>query len=210
MKFAFLFLFLFNAGLAMAHPVAFQDSVGIMGHHSPMLTHNQLNYSFKYWWAMGVHHFKRPDALDNRHASLASTNFLLKRWYGDAFQANVYAILGGGKSELLDEPKDVGMGMLQFDIEDRKYYFLAQYLQLTDSDDTQLEQTTVRAGLAPYVGNFDDLHTWFILEWSENRFLNEKPEEDLTPYLRFFYKNVLFEIGQSFDGATRFNYIIHY
>ena len=102
------------------------------------------------------------------------------------------------------------MGMLQFDIEDRKYYFLAQYLQLTDSDDTQLEQTTVRAGLAPYVGNFDDLHTWFILEWSENRFLNEKPEEDLTPYLRFFYKNVLFEIGQSFDGATRFNYIIHY
>ena len=79
-----------------AHPVAFQNSLGIMGQHSGSLSHNQLNYSYRYWWAFGIHHFKRTDVLGGPKATVASTNFLLKRWNGEALQANIYGVLGAG------------------------------------------------------------------------------------------------------------------
>ncbi len=195
---------------ARSHPVAFADSIGIMGHHAPIMTHNQVNYSFKHWFAAGVHHFRRPNLLQPTHATLASANFLLKRWNGSNYQANIYGVIGAGQSELSGRPEGVGMGILQFDIEDREYYFLARHLEIHNDQRAEYRQSVVRVGLAPYQGRFDDIHSWLILEWQNNDFVGTGPQSDITPYLRLFYQNLLFEIGQSFRGITRFNYIVHF
>lgn len=203
-------LLLFSPSIASAHPVSFRNSVGIMGQHSPSLTHNQINYSVRHWYAIGVHHFNRNQESQPAHATLISNNFLLKRWNSDRFQANIYSLLGFGQSELNFEPEIVGMAGLQFDIEDRRYYFLTKYMELSNGADPELREFKVRSGIAPYIGNYSDMHTWLILEFKHKEFRHRLFEDELTPFLRVFYKNILFEIGQSFKGQTMFNYIAHF
>ena len=201
---------LFITTYAMAHPVSFEDSKGIMGTHSPRMNHIQLNYSYKYWFAVGVHHFDRPIGGFNRFANFLSANFLVKRWNGPSYQANIYSILGAGHSRLEQESSGAGLVKLQFDIEDRDYYFLVTYGQIATQDRNDMKEILLRAGMSPYVGKYDDIHAWLILEYRSINLVEEGFREEVTPFLRLFYKNLLFEIGQSFNGLTRFNYIIHF
>ena len=236
--------FCFWGGELGAHPVSYKGSKGIMGYHSPGLSHNQVNYSFEHWWALGVHHIRRT-AWEGQHGTFATTNFLLKRWNGEKLQANVYMNLGVGSSSIgerggsarvflamessetsafgqkigetsigVEGSQRAGIGLLQFDIEDRNFYFLCKQLRIFNGwgagAQTDLTQTMVRLGLAPYVVNFDGIHSWLILEWQELSFFKDQSDVEVTPFVRVFYKNLLFEIGQSFDGATKFNYITHF
>jgi hypothetical protein len=195
---------------AQAHPVSFEDSVGIMGYHAPKVSHMQVNYSWRHWFATGVHHFSLKTQDEMKSMNLISTNFLVKRWNGSSYQANIYTNLAVGMSDLSQESRPLGMGSVQFDIEDRKYYFLAKYSRLASEASEELTQITLRAGVAPYVANFNDIHSWIIIEWQSNLFLGQDLDVDITPYLRVFYKNVLFEIGHSLDGHMRFNFISHF
>lgn len=34
-------------------------------------------------------------------------------------------------------------------------------------------------------------------------------EDGYAPFLRFFIKNVLWEVGAGFDGTTKFNFMVH-
>jgi len=194
---------------ALAHPVSYAKSKGLMGYHSPMISHNQINYSFKYWFAAGVHHIRRPN-IKNRHATFASTNFLLKRWNGSGLQANLYSVFGAGVSELGPTSEPSGLGLIQFDIEDRRLYFLAKHSAVVNEERSDMQQTVVRFGFAPYVVGYEGIHSWLILEWQNTDFTDGKDISDMTPFLRVFYKNLLFEVGQSFDGLTKFNYITHF
>lgn len=192
-----------------AHPTSFKGSVGVMGYHSPGLTHNQINYSKEYWLAFGIHHYTIPNE-SGKNASFASSNFLLKRWNGAAYQGNLYAVTGVGQSSLSGNSEDAGLMAMQFDIEDRKYYFLTKASIIATNEGNHLKNHTVRLGIAPYVENFDGIHSWLILDFQETEFFADKKTTELTPTLRVFYKNLLFEIGQSFSGETKFNYISHF
>ena len=194
----------------ITHPTSFEGSKGIMGYHSPVMNHGQINYSYRYWFAVGAHHFNIPTNGQNRFANFLSTNFLLKRWNGPSYQGNLYAVLGLGHSQFSKESLGAGLSKIQFDIEDRDYYFLTSYSRIDTEEQRHFQDMMARIGLSPYVGKFDDIHTWLILEYRAQEVLDEGIFEDLTPFLRIFYKNLLFEIGQSFKGNTRFNYIIHF
>lgn len=202
-------IFLLGPHLLLAHPVSFKSSTGIMSYQSPIISHSQLNYSFEYWFAGGIHHIRRPNMSD-RSATLASANLLLKRWNGDSLQANIYLSLGAGHSELGPQPITAGLGALQFDIEDRDYYFLAKHTLIGDTKRFELSQSVLRIGLSPYVEDYDGIHSWLIVEWQSTNFYDGRDLVDVTPFLRVFYKNLLFEVGQSFDGITKFNYIAHF
>src|SRR5690606_14285081 len=97
---------------------------------------------------------------------------------------NVYGVLGAGQSELSGTPEASGFSLVQFDIEDRKYYFLAKYADLYNENKSDLRQATLRAGIAPYIEKYDGIHSWFILEWHQFRFSSSDSSEDLTPLLR--------------------------
>lgn len=198
--------------VAAAHPVAFRNATGIMGGHSSRLSHHQINHSFRHWFASGIHHIKEIRPTGSRKATFASANFLVKRWNGNALQANLYNAWGLGRSDLGGPPQSAAYGMIQFDIEDRNYYFLTKHLRVFNRERNDLAQTKLRAGFAPYVAKFNGIHAWLILEWEQSRFFTPRPDhiQSLTPLLRIFYKTLLFEIGQSFDGITKFNYITHF
>ena len=102
------------------------------------------------------------------------------------------------------------MYKLQFDIEDRKLYFLAKADRIIADNQEDYRALNIRLGIAPYVEGFTGIHSWLILDWTESKVIGENHQTELTPTLRVFYRNLLFEIGQSFSGKTVFNYISHF
>ena len=192
------------------HPVSFQESVGVMGYHTPRVSHFQVNKSWKYWFATGYHYLSVRPKKHLKTAHFLSTNFLLKRWNGQNYQANIYIVTGIGVSDVGGMDQAVGLGLLQFDTEDRNYYFLAKYAQIQSKTSKEMGQGTIRAGFSPYVGKFTEIHSWLIMEYQRTDILGGDTNNDITPYLRVFYKNVLFEVGHSFNGQFRFNYITHF
>lgn len=192
---------------AEAHPVAFQGSVGIMGYHSADMSEQELNYSFRYWMAPSVQMLRLTKNTSRQDVYLGKMNFLVKRWNGENYQGNIYAHLGGGESRLSGKWRGVGHGGITADIEDRRFYFLTELASVRNSEKNEFSFWKARFGFAPYITGFDGIHTWMILE-ANRKSIGDKTVQ-LVPTLRFFYQNVLWEIGYSLKGDMHFNYIIH-
>jgi len=195
---------------AQAHPVAFQGSTGLMGYYSKEMVELEANYSITYWMAPAVqmlrlkHNTSRPDYL------LGKLNFLAFRKNGENYQANIYLHGGGGKNLRAD--RFVYHYGITADIEDRKLYFLSQLDGIRSSLGSEMHNWKVRMGMAPYIAPFESLHAWLILEINRKNILANNTTEriNVVPTLRFFYQNVLWEIGSSLAGEIQFNHIIHF
>lgn len=137
-------------------------------------------------------------------------NFLLKRWNELDSQANIYLSIGHGGEKVKTSFKDTSILALEADWESRKYYVSAKEDVLLSNRDSGLNvyQTKLRAGFAPYLAEFNEINTWFILQTD---FSNKMEEEfKLTPFVRFFYHNVLTEFGVSSKGDAQFNLMVHF
>lgn len=62
----------------------------------------------------------------------------------------------------------------------------------------------VRAGVAPYIGKFDDVHTWLMVQFEH--YPNTNHEYVVTPLLRLFMDNYLGEIGYSSNHKIMINW----
>ncbi|NDF11769.1 MAG: hypothetical protein EB060_03005 [Proteobacteria bacterium] len=133
---------------------------------------------------------------DNEYTSyIARTNYLLKRWNMPEAQANVYFNIGLGVAEDDNNTKFAAKSGIMADYETRR--FLVSYenkaYHATDIDN-HFEQS-VRAGFAPYVGEYGDLHTWFMIQ------ADHHPTNDdqfvITPLVRMYYGTALWEAGYS-------------
>lgn len=139
---------------------------------------------------------------------------LLKRWNGDGMQANLYLNLGVGASQPFDNNTGndnldaAGFIGVNADWETRRWFvsYTARGDQL-GSD--QNFRHNARIGVAPYIGDFGDLHTWFMVQ------VDHIPESDTpvtaTPLLRFFKNIHLFELGYT-PARDRFlaNYTVRF
>ena len=171
-----------------AHPTSFKDSIGVMGSHDERLSHLQINYSLEYWQAIGIHNF----TLDGENwANFLSYNLLLKRWNGNKFQGNVYLGNGLGYSEKNHE--ESMFNFIQFDIEDRRLYFLYKLSRFGSFSENEFLQHKVRLGFAPYEGGFTEVNTWIIFEYMDNDFFEEKTS-DLTLAHQQFYQTWLISL----------------
>jgi len=125
-------------------------------------------------------------------------NRLVKRWNGPESQANIYAKFGVGAADPFGEEDAQLAGFIELaaDWETRRYF--AEYkIRATDFADNQTVQHSARVGVAPYVGDFGDLHTWFMLQ------VDNHPDRDIpiatTPLLRFFKGVYLVELGHTIE-----------
>jgi uncharacterized membrane protein len=125
-------------------------------------------------------------------------------------QANIYLSVGHGGEKVNKSLKDTSFLAVETDWESRKYYasFREEALLVYKKRSSDLYMTKLRAGFAPYLGQFNELNSWFILEAS---ILSKGIDSyTLTPYVRLFYHNVLTEFGVSQKGAAQFNFMIHF
>lgn len=177
--------------------------------------HMMFTYSHRYYLATASHYSKINIEREDVNFEMAGlgVNALLKRWNRPTSQGNFYVSLAQGR-EFTDglKERNVTKADIDLDWEDRRYYVAAGYTRFFRESDSRslmgikdIQLKKFRLGFAPYLGEFTELNTWFIVEAMQTN--NQTIE--VTPMLRFYYRNVLWEVGSSLRGSWMFNFMIH-
>jgi len=159
--------------------------------------------------SLWVHYTARPDLSvgwrsewDRREDFLLhgpQATYLVNRWFGENYQANIYAFAGAGVIHGIgDNPLDAnaaGFAGVLADWETRRLFasYRARILEGGGIDARFMQ--AARLGYAPYEGDTGDLHTWVMVE------VDHRPDNDdkvgVAPLLRFFKGAALLEVGWS-------------
>jgi hypothetical protein len=195
---------------AYAHPVAFAGSYSIMTWNSKEMNEWMLVHSFTASNALAVRYVRLQTVDGERTFYIPQVNFLLKRWNELDSQANLYLSVGHGGEKIGSSFKNTSGLAVEADWESRKYYvsFKEDVLLSHKNSGRSIYLTKVRAGFAPYLADFNEINSWFILQAEK---INKSEDSfTLTPMIRFFYKNVLTEFGVSSKGDAQFNFMVHF
>lgn len=186
-----------------AHPVAYARAYSYMAQNTSKASENTLVYSPKYWLGYGLKHIQSGE---NEWTNL-HLGFLLKRWNEFEYQGNIYLFGGPGRVKYQGEEASFAKYGFQADWETRRVYTLFKYTS-AQSDLIRTEEFVGRVGFAPFVAGFNDLNAWGILQVKYSAL--EEKQTEITPYLRMFYKNVLWEMGSSLDQNWMFNFMVRF
>lgn len=140
-------------------------------------------------------------------------NNLLKRWNKKDSQANAYLKSGVGVaySDAGEQKREIDPAVftgLALDWEDRRFFtsYENRYTEAGDIDDFYIQ--SARVGVAPYIGDYGDLHTWLMLQVEHTP--EAKDNFTVTPLVRLFKDVHLLEAGMNNRGEVLFNYVFRY
>ncbi|MFA6238216.1 MAG: hypothetical protein WC635_12860 [Bacteriovorax sp.] len=207
---AFVLLSMLFPVMGRAHPVAYADSNSIMAWNSKEMSDWVYTHTFTPYYSLSARAQRINTLEGERTFYFPHLSFLLKRWNELDSQANIYLSFGHGGEKIQKSFKDISFLAFETDWESRKYYvsFREEALLTYKKNGRNLYLSKLRGGFAPYLAEFNELNSWFIVEVKKmNR---GKESYDLTPYIRLFYHNVLAEVGFSHKGEAKFNFMVHY
>lgn len=143
------------------------------------------------WWKQSIHQYN-----------------LLKRWNMPDSQGNLYLMSGVGVAHDDDHSTVAGEVGIQADWEDRRIYTsYSNSFVNAGAIDRGFEQKA-RVGIAPYIGEYGDLHTWLMLQ--VEHMPGESDEFTITPLVRLFKGSNLAEVGVSDRGSLFFHFMIYF
>ncbi len=135
---------------------------------------------------------------------------LINRWNKPGEQANVYTFAGVGMADHFgaEVQETGGYAGIMADWETRRW-FTGYEGRINDYGDGAEAKQSVHLGIAPYLGDEGDLHTWVMLD------ITNKPESaetlTFTPTLRFFQGVTMAEIGYTLEEQEfMFNWIYRF
>lgn len=128
---------------------------------------------------------------------------LAKRWNMPGAQANIFWMAGAGVA--YDDAASLGGSAepaaylgFEADWENRRFYTLYQARAFWAENIDRTISLRLRFGVAPYIAEAGQLHTWAILQ------IDHEPEADnpvsVSPVIRLFRGTTLVEAGVSLDG----------
>lgn len=196
---------------AHAHPVAFAGSYSIMTWNSQEMSDWMFTHSFTSRFSTTARYLRLGTEEGERTFYMPQVNFLLKRWNELDSQANIYLSAGHGGEKLKSSYSTISSAAFEADWESRKYYvsFKEDVLISHKDSSKNIYQTKMRVGFAPYLAEFDEMNSWFILQVDKNN-KSESKSIKVTPFIRMFYHNVLTEFGASSKGDAQFNFMVHF
>lgn len=203
-----LVLSLAAASPALAHPVPYAGSVGIMGWNNPRQTEWMGTYSPERFFALAGRYYHLRARTGEREYLIPSLNLLLYRINADEGQANLYLSGGYGLERWQGSSRGAGLVEAESDWENRRFYADAKLAMFRLGQAGPFNDARLRLGVAPYLAEFEQLHSWLILQLARNRATGS--DTMVTPMLRMFYQNVLFEAGSSLRGEWELNFMFHF
>jgi len=192
----------------LAHPVTFKDGWALQTSVMPKRQDFEINHSLSNREALGLSYHRIDDGEEKNLFVLPQFNFLLRRWNDAEYQANIYLMAGAGVRSRDDEESFAAKGAFQGDFETRTFYTALMGESLLSESGHNFNRLSYRAGLSPYKAAFDELTTWIVLQTTYQPDMEE--EYEITPLLRFFYKNYLWEIGSSVEGDVYLQAMVHF
>ncbi len=176
------------------------DAHGVHAHYSPTAKYS-IGYKAEYW---------RKEDWQFHGAQL---NYLVKRWNAPESQANFYLKSGAGVAysdyqSFNAEAELAAFTGIAVDWEDRRWFTSYENRAYYAGDIDKFFMHKARVGVAPYIGDYGDLHTWLMLQVDYNAAADD--EIIFTPVVRMFKGEYLAEAGISDDGDVLFNWIVRF
>ena len=206
MKKILIVLMAFYSFSIFAHPVIYKGGAVYQGTFMPMMHKMRVGYSLNSKFAVVANSNWFQEA-GNYQDYTFGVNALLKRWLANDSQANVYTGFHAGQYKDDQGDGNVLSPFLMADWESRDHYTVFQTKGYIYDDQSNFDYT-FRYGFAPFRAGMRDLQTWLILQA-----YYYKPQSSkllVTPMIRFFYRNVLWEVGYSTRGQSYLTLMIHY
>lgn len=193
--------------LALARPVSYPSGITLMQmndmdsnsfhlHYSPTARYS-IGYKGEYW---------REEQWQFHGLQI---NNLIKRWNKPTSQANFY--LKSGIGLVFSDEDSAGISVftgVALDWEDRRFFTSYENRLYEAGGIDRFFMQKARVGVAPYLGDYGDLHTWLMVQVDHN------PEKDdpvsVTPLIRIFKSEYLAEIGVNEDGDALINFVIRF
>ena len=197
------FIFFFMEVTLFSHPVIWKGGHVLESRISNSMNELTYHHSFTPKWSLGVHGVEFQQGAGY---VMGQANVLFKRWNLSKSQSNIYFFSGLGfkgdeASKLI---KHVGV---QVDWEDRRVYTHAHLHSYHTDKSRYFFQ--YRFGVAPYVAEFNAIHSWLIVQ-IDTQFLGEEQCTTLMPVIRVFKDNVLLEWGHNFNKKFIVKGMVHF
>jgi hypothetical protein len=192
--------------IAEARPVSFVDGWSIMNENRANQSELMTAYTFDRNFALGLHisTFQRDDTRDTFYSPVVS--YLALRLNEDRRQTNIYFTAGAGRLCPLGDPDEsIGANLFAFDLdsETRTMYGAIRHEITKAKGGPIFMYSRARLGFSPYTANVGGLHTWVLIQVDYDKW---KGQTEMTPMLRFFFQNMLWEMGSSMKGHFQFNW----
>ncbi len=191
-----------------ARPVSYPDGWTVMQRNNGERSAFHVHYSPTSQDSLGLY-IEQNWAEDVRFTGL-QYNRLVKRWNGPGSQANIYAKIGAGQADPFGPagPELSGFAGLSADWETRRW-FTSYEIRATDFANNKSVRHSARLGVAPYIGDYGDLHTWLMVQ------VDNHPEGanpvTTTPLVRFFKGVQMVEIGYTLEEKeAMLNWIVRF
>lgn len=193
---------------AQAHPVTFTDGVMLKSMFREDMSENSITYTFHRKLAAGLEVDRLMLNGKDSTWGLGEFNILAQRWNGESTQTNIYLLSGAGGvwRENQSDVQGAGKLGLLMDHESREFYTAAQ-MSAWFSNDISTRYYVYKVGFAPFVAGYNDLNVWVVLQADYNKDMRKNIQ--VTPFLRFFYKNIFWEFGSSLRGNFYGQFMVH-
>ena len=179
----FIILLIISFGLD-ARPISYSGGSTIMSFSDNIKDSLYYHYSPSYKYSVGIENIR--DKYFNDNYSYVRFTYLLNRKNTENSQRNLY-LQSGISSKGFNE---FFYGM-HGDWETRRL-FVGFGLKETKKKIHDYSEQYYQIGVAPYLGDYGDLHTWIMIKAKENSLENKW---STYPVLKFFKGNVLVEFG---------------
>lgn len=193
-----------------AHPVAYEGAFSFMSMNTSKMSENMLIYSPRFWLGTGLMHVQTKN---DKEWSNLHLGWLVKRWNQSQSQGNLY--IYGGPGILKEKNKDSQDSRyftrlaIQADWETREIYTLFKY-NTNRTNNEFYDEYQARLGFAPYLANYNEINSWLFVQVDHRPQSLMQEKWSVTPVLRQFYKNVLWEIGSSLESDWMINVMVRY
>ena len=182
-KRSLLFLF-FICGVIEARPISYSGGSTVMSNTDNMRDTFYYHYSPTYKYSLGLEAVK--DDYFNTDFSYFRLTYLLNRKNTRYSQRNLY-FQSGVSSKGLNNNFIGEHG----DWETRRWFIGFGYKKVSN-DIIEYDDKFLQIGVAPYLGEYGDFHTWVMVKSKKNDLLESW---STFPVLKFFKGNLLIEFG---------------
>ena len=167
-----------------ARPISYSGGSTIMSFSDNIKDSLYYHYSPSYKYSVGIENIR--DKYFNDNYSYVRFTYLLNRKNTESSQRNLYL-----QSGISSEGFNKFFYGMHGDWETRRL-FVGFGLKETKKKIHDYSEQYYQIGVAPYLGDYGDLHTWIMIKAKENSLENKW---STYPVLKFFKGNVLAEFG---------------